>query len=47
LSYSIDVMRYDHPLHRDEIEDLIRRIQQIRGDPVQPAAKTADQTKIV
>jgi hypothetical protein len=46
LSYSIDMMRYDKPMNKEELEDLIRRIESIGGDRV-AGGKMPDQTKQV
>jgi len=45
LSYSIDIMRNDQIVTRDEIEFLIRKIQEIGGDSIVADGQMADQTK--
>lgn len=46
LSYSIDLMRYDNPMNKEELQDLIRRIESLGGDQVKES-KMPDQTKQV
>lgn len=46
LSYSIDMMRYDEPISKEELYDLIRRIEQAGGDRVD-GGKMPEQTKQV
>jgi hypothetical protein len=46
LSYSIDMMRYDNPITKEELGDLIRRIEQAGGDRVD-GGKMPEQTKQV
>jgi hypothetical protein len=46
LSYSIDIMRNDNPMNKEDLKDLIRRIESLGGDPVKES-KMPDQTKQV